>query len=247
MPSPWRYTTTASRITVFVGPNGTGKPSVLQAIALLKQSIGSNGLRIDGELLKLAGPSDIVPKFVDAPATARIVLTGAAERANLIPLGFGNNVGYSCGAKFQGTGLVSHAGQLTFEFDGTLSKLVVSDSRHSGEFPKSLEINSIIAQLQPAGGLAAVAGIGGWQQSPTPQLQSGLSQILKTPNYVLRTTRFVFAARGLVQPRYSLGPQLVDNVSLVGGLGAQENTTATNLAYGRHLEVRLSGWLKQVT
>ena len=36
-------------ITVFIGPNGTRKSSVLQGLALLKQSVGSNGIRHQGE------------------------------------------------------------------------------------------------------------------------------------------------------------------------------------------------------
>ena len=42
-------------ITVFIGPNGTGKSGVLQALLLLKQS-GSNvdPLILDGELIQFA-------------------------------------------------------------------------------------------------------------------------------------------------------------------------------------------------
>ena len=36
-------------ITVFIGPNGTGKSSVLQALLLLKQSVGAQRLQLQGE------------------------------------------------------------------------------------------------------------------------------------------------------------------------------------------------------
>ena len=52
------------QITVFVGPNGTGKSSVLQAFGLLKQKIEfprrSSGLVIDGPLVNLPGLDAII-------------------------------------------------------------------------------------------------------------------------------------------------------------------------------------------
>ena len=48
-------------LTVLIGPNGTGKSSVLQALLLLKQWWAGDRLRIkyQGELINLNGRSDI--------------------------------------------------------------------------------------------------------------------------------------------------------------------------------------------
>jgi len=47
-------------ITVFIGANGTGKSSVLQALMLLKQSLGTQNLVLDGKYLSLGNFDDIV-------------------------------------------------------------------------------------------------------------------------------------------------------------------------------------------
>ena len=43
-------------ITVFIGPNGTGKSSVLQALLLLKQSQGTDQINYQGEFINLSEP-----------------------------------------------------------------------------------------------------------------------------------------------------------------------------------------------
>ena len=49
-----------SRITVLVGPNNAGKSSVLQLLAVLKQSLGETELQLDGQLVKLGGAADVL-------------------------------------------------------------------------------------------------------------------------------------------------------------------------------------------
>src|SRR5437899_3073055 len=48
------------RVNVFIGPNGAGKSSVLQALALLKQSVGSENLIVNGQEVQLGTWQDIV-------------------------------------------------------------------------------------------------------------------------------------------------------------------------------------------
>lgn len=64
-------------ITVFIGPNGTGKSSVLQALALLKQSVGQDRLVLQGRLVNLGDMSQILPFF--APETGPIRLGFSAK------------------------------------------------------------------------------------------------------------------------------------------------------------------------
>jgi len=59
-------------VTVFVGPNGTGKSSVLQALALMKQSAGGGSLNLDGGLVNLPDPQAIIPKFEGPSRPLRI-------------------------------------------------------------------------------------------------------------------------------------------------------------------------------
>ena len=67
-------------ITVFIGPNGTGKSGVLQALLLLKQSRNNvDPLTLNGELIRFApeafmfhGPESLVARYRSASGVAGI-------------------------------------------------------------------------------------------------------------------------------------------------------------------------------
>ena len=62
-------------LTVLIGPNGTGKSSVLQALLLLKQSANSSSIDYRGEFLNLRNPRELDANF--APdATTRLAVEG---------------------------------------------------------------------------------------------------------------------------------------------------------------------------
>ena len=67
-------------LTVLIGPNGTGKSSVLQALLLLKQSVGENELQLQGDLINLGNQADMTPNFVkEEDYWVRIELIGSAN------------------------------------------------------------------------------------------------------------------------------------------------------------------------
>ena len=53
-------------LTVLIGPNGTGKSSVLQALLLLKQSVGEQSIEVcqGDSLISGAIPTEFLPKFL---------------------------------------------------------------------------------------------------------------------------------------------------------------------------------------
>ena len=60
-------------LTVLIGPNGTGKSSILQALLLLKQSVTSGRINYRGEFFNLKNPTDLDAKFApDSPVRLRI-------------------------------------------------------------------------------------------------------------------------------------------------------------------------------
>ena len=54
------------QLTILIGPNGTGKSSVLQALLLLKQSVGKWQIEYQGDFINLNGRDDVVPNFLDS-------------------------------------------------------------------------------------------------------------------------------------------------------------------------------------
>ena len=59
------------RLTVLIGPNGTGKSSILQALLLLKQSVDTERLWHRGEYIEFGDPSELTPNFLADPLPMR--------------------------------------------------------------------------------------------------------------------------------------------------------------------------------
>lgn len=49
-------------LTILVGPNSSGKSSILQALAIIYQSLGQKQLRYDGELIQFSSIEDLIHK-----------------------------------------------------------------------------------------------------------------------------------------------------------------------------------------
>ena len=82
------------RITAFVGPNGTGKSSVLQALALLKQSMGGQEqFNLQGSLVNLNRYDQIQPKF-DEKQTQRIAFQGVYDPSPIEAKDFGEHLSF---------------------------------------------------------------------------------------------------------------------------------------------------------
>ena len=64
---------------------------------------------------------------------------------------------------------------------------------------------------------------------------------------LLANLKMVPAARGLTRGIYKLGPESSDDISGASGLGAQEDNTATTLAYSRREVEKVSHLMKQIT
>ena len=85
-------------------------------------------------------------------------------------------------------------------------------------------------------------GIG--DESPSLPLWQKLS---KVPGKALADLKLVPAARGLTRGVYNLGAESSEDISGATGLGAQEDNTATTLAYSRREVARISRLMEEIT
>ena len=53
------------QLTILIGPNGTGKSTVLQSLLLLKQSAEYGRIMYQGDVINLNGRADVAPNFLD--------------------------------------------------------------------------------------------------------------------------------------------------------------------------------------
>ena len=73
------------------------------------------------------------------------------------------------------------------------------------------------------------------------------NQLSQAPKKTLANLKMVPAARGLTRGVYALGTESSDDISGANGLGAQEDNTATTLAYSRREVEKVSHLMRQIT
>ncbi len=230
-------------LTVLIGPNGTGKSSVLQALLLLKQSSGAPRILHQGEFVNLDDPSAIVPKFLFPAATFQLAFAG---RSVGLDSNSNQDVEYQWGAEFSDSGRVLDSfGEVRSSIDGVA--LCVAKKKGSEVEPHLIPSgDSYISLIRvPIVGsfFESVAVEGGLD----PSTPGAVTRMVRASNETLNSISYVPSVRGLIRPRYPLSDQLLDDVSLEAGLSGQEEQTASNLGYSRPLEERLSDLMERVT
>ena len=149
-------------ITIFIGPNGTGKSSVLQALALIRQSLGGTELHFEGQLVNLSGYSAITPNF-GPPDDARfsIEIAGEEHAREALTMFIPGKINYVFNAKFSRGHREASWGSLDFEFNHQPTKVQTS--------PEIQEYQATMGQYKfSVRGNADIAGIGvmnGWMRS----------------------------------------------------------------------------------
>ena len=231
-------------LTVLIGPNGTGKSSVLQALLLLKQSVGEEELKHQGEQINLPATSSIVPGFLDE-TLFKIRLAGV-DRESLPP------VNYDYGAVFSPLGALEDSfGSLATDIQGHAVEIRVNenDTGESG----TISVDGFRAEIERVESIGAIVNDEAepyWQWGelmPRVVEIEDILDIASVPQSVLAELKVVPATRGFVRPQYKLGNVEYQSVSPSNGIDTQEEQTASNLGYGRPLEQKLSSMLNRVT
>ena len=232
-------------LTVLIGPNGTGKSSILQALLLLKQSVGEKILNVQGEMINFPLSVGIFPRFIPEEADFRIAFSGVDRDAD-------PEVTFEYSAIFSTLGEVEEiSGSLVSIIGDRVVEIRVDEhdpdaagtiilGGHRGEIERVQEIGYIVnGEADPS-----------WQWGDIFPVQATTNEVVNiaiAPCSVLDEIEFVPATRGFVRPQYPLSESVVREVTIGGGFDNQENHTASNIAYSRQLEERLTAAMMKVT
>ena len=223
-------------VTLFIGPNGTGKSGVLQALLLLKQSEDASvALDLSGKLVSLS-PDEFMLHGVDRNSN-RVGLSISGCRV----------------VKYEDVGSpVKFEAYLEYSHDAKR----VGKKRENARFQygaHEINIDSSLDMIDTPEGFVTFAGTGGLDVSAiisSPGVSSSLAQVLvqacQAPTTVIQRLRAVPAARGIVRQTYRLGSDIVEHIS-TNDLNQQENDVVTSLGYLDPVVDRVSNWMKQVT
>lgn len=229
-------------VTVLIGPNGTGKSSVLQSLVLLKQwsmEDDRRSLDLNGHLIAMSAGdfpsrvSEASPMATQLSFAGQFVIDVGKENA---PAEFQVALEFDADAR-----LIFKRAAANCVYLGENASAVSPASNESAwtsSFGRSIELQDI------SGLHIAHAPRMGQLSSDERQV---FSHLLASPTLLLRQTKVVPAIRGLGRMVYGLGGQLHDDIALAQGLGAQEDALATTMAYSETPMNRASDWMKQVT
>ena len=227
-------------VTVLIGPNGTGKSGVLQALLLLKQSKGSvESLTMQGNLVRFAPEAFMLHGLTPVENTVYISLSGywAIEaEAFETPVEFDIGLWYSDDAE-----LVDRRGQ---------TKVRISGEEYQFQFAHG----SRRRHLNVSGAAVIYDLLDGINDFTVRSYSGAVEKFLdlypkisQAPSDAFHNMKVVPAARALGRGTYGLGPQSSVDIPNAEGLGQQEEAVATTLAYSRRDVEKASDLMKRVT
>ncbi|MGH9792356.1 MAG: DUF3696 domain-containing protein [Candidatus Acidiferrales bacterium] len=254
----------AAPITVFIGPNNSGKSSVFQALLALRQAFSEAGrgssllLQSHGDSLQQHAPYLFDERqLIDIGGFEDILRAGQHE----VMFGISGSIGIphehvsrgdiqvSFECRLRSNSLQSHTGTLDSDLGhvswkwsrATQEKTVTSDMRVR-DLPVTFSPTDNFQMLQ-------VSNIV-WPKLPLPQHETTdiheLAQfIARTPASLMHTLHPVFPLRGLEASGYPLpdySPRNLDRLVLA------DRTLAllARLAYDRDLEEKLANWMQDL-
>ena len=230
-------------ITVFVGPNSSGKSSVLQALTLLRQSVGNSILRTEGPIMNLGKCHDLVSKGSktltlgisgELPAWEEFEVLDKAELRYNVSWRFDANGSLIAVSATVGSGLF-------VDLEGSWRR----DEETKG---KEVTIRNFAFAYQAQPNVGMPIGLSGPAgRGDRVPVWRDLRTITGTVNRQLGLTFIVPPFRGQDLPQYGLrgSPEL--QLTSIRGSVEQASMLASTFAYHRELENKISNWIERIT
>lgn len=240
-------------LNIFIGPNSTGKSSVLQALAFLKQSHRDKVPRFTRGLVELGSFEDIIHlkalgTTVEVGFSAIVESLGAlwpnvASDLGKLPIRVKYGIRLKHTVEASDHVSVAPTGGKTFDFAGLV---------RSGSW-RYKESNFVVVHHQLFSGFTLGSySLPSEEISPTRQAEfndarEDLNRLGTTLEHQLGAFYLVPATRGFVGQEFDLLPKAEKDLIAASGYHEFASNAASALAMNRPLEDQVSEWLQGVT
>jgi len=240
-----------SKLNVFVGENGTGKSSVIQAISVLKRSLRSSSIITDLPYLNLGPLHEIVP-----PAkTASISVQGRVP-VDLRAIDR-QNAEFKCTVRFDTQGLSEYETEISPEPGFRNLKVHSIWTRYGvgSADPANWQYNGFTFNFGVSPNIGIGFSLRGYSQPSqlTPDLfaigqriYTTLESLSQAIGVGLERVYVVPTTRGLTEPGYPLQSSATLEFSPRAGPIPMGAALASNLTYFSHNQEKLSRWQKEI-
>lgn len=228
-------------LTVFIGPNGTGKSSVIQALLVLKQSLGSGVFILNGEYISL-GQFDEVVHVGSEKNTIELTLEGTCVKKRRVDfyyeIGFGPEA-----CHFQQSGIQARGASLSgyWERDG-IRESPPDVKRDDASI--SFEVTPTIGRpIRISGGHS---GSNRQSKKYYAQLREEYGELTSAIENGLKNFFVVPGIRGVDNPAVELLNEGVRDFITSQGLSRQASNLASTLGYAPDIADKASKWTERL-
>ena len=239
-----------SKLNVFVGENGTGKSSIIQAMSILKRSLGSSGIVTDLPYVNLGSLHEIVP-----PAKTASICVQATVPLDLKMID-AKRAEFKCAVRFDTQGLSEYETEVWPE--STLSPKIHNVWTRYGVArvnPAQWQYYDTTFNFGVSNAIGSGFGLGGYVVPPylTPDKAATVQRIytsLQSLSQVIRAglerVYVVPTTRGLTEPGYPLQREATPDFSPRAGPISMGTVLASNLTYFSQNQEKINRWQKEI-